>query len=370
MTEHAEAPSTLEARPAMHTGASVHAIFVCPKDRASLLLDSAALECAKCGTRFPIVNGVPVLIEDANSVFAVADYGLGGGYDGASYGRPADRTPGLRRIFRHLAYRLRNVPAGMHHFGHAEALEAVRRTCPSPAVLVVGSGGVRFGEPSDAVVHTDVAFGQYVDAIADAHDLPFPDASFDLVVAVAVLEHVADPQRCVAEFWRVLRPDGHVFAVTPFLQPVHMGAYDFTRFTPLGHRRLFRCFDAVEQGVAIGVGSASSWILAGLLESVSGARVWRNIVRTTALVFGLPLRLLDRVLRAPASRDAAGGSFFFGRRRADPIPDRIIIQEYRGGFLTPHFAPPPTGSDQTGENPGPPAAGQRRVADPDLGFRP
>ena len=328
-------------RLATQGGSSPRREFVCPKDRASLLQGADALECTKCGTRFPIVNGVPVLINDENSVFAIADYEIESGYMGASYGRAADRTSGLRRRARRMVHRLRNLPVGMGHFGHPDALAAVRRVCSSPAVLVVGSGGMRLGRPSDTVVHTDVAFAAHVDAIADAHDLPFPDASFDLVIAVAVLEHVADPQRCVAEFWRVLRPDGHVFAVTPFLQPVHMGAYDFTRFTPLGHRRLFRWFDAVEQGVAIGPGTVVGWTLGAMLESVSGARMWRKIVRTSALGFVLPLRLLDRVLRAPASRDAAGGSFFFGRRRADPIPDRIIIQEYRGGFHTPHFAAPP-----------------------------
>jgi SAM-dependent methyltransferase len=341
--EGEEASTGLETRPTAQAGARRHAIFVCPKDRASLLLGTEALECAKCGTRFPIVNGVPVLINDQNSVFAVADYGVDGGYIGASYGRAADRTPGLRRTFRRLAHRLKNVPVGMGHFGHTDALAAVRHLHPSPVVLVIGSGGLRLGEPSDTVVHTDVAFGSHVDAIADAHDLPLPDASFDLVVAVAVLEHVADPQRCVAEFWRVLRPEGHVFAVTPFLQPVHMGAYDFTRFTPLGHRRLFRCFDAVEQGVAIGPGTVFGWSLGAMLESISGARIWRKIVRTSALGFMPPLRLLDRVLRSPASRDAAGGCYFFGRRRADPIPDRIIIQEYRGGFRTPRFEAPSDG---------------------------
>ena len=84
-------------------------------------------------------------------------------------------------------------------------------------------------------------FGRpYPILLGNAETLPFPDASFDLVIAVAVLEHVADPFRCVAEMRRVLAPSGHVYAVTPFLQPVHMGAYDFTRFTPIGHRRLFR----------------------------------------------------------------------------------------------------------------------------------
>jgi SAM-dependent methyltransferase len=42
----------------------------------------------------------------------------------------------------------------------------------------------------------------------DAYALPFPDASFDAVFAHAVLQHLGDPVRALAEFRRVLRPGG------------------------------------------------------------------------------------------------------------------------------------------------------------------
>lgn len=45
---------------------------------------------------------------------------------------------------------------------------------------------------------------------APAEALPFPDASFDRVVATLVLCSVADPIRCLAEFRRVLRPGGEL----------------------------------------------------------------------------------------------------------------------------------------------------------------
>jgi ubiquinone/menaquinone biosynthesis C-methylase UbiE len=45
-------------------------------------------------------------------------------------------------------------------------------------------------------------------AIADAERLPFDDASFDLVFGHAVLHHVPDLGRALAEFERVLRPGG------------------------------------------------------------------------------------------------------------------------------------------------------------------
>src|SRR5947209_16749967 len=53
-------------------------------------------------------------------------------------------------------------------------------------------------------------------ARADAESLPFPDASFDLVLGHAVLHHLPDPERAFAEFHRVLRPGGRIaFAGEP-----------------------------------------------------------------------------------------------------------------------------------------------------------
>ena len=43
---------------------------------------------------------------------------------------------------------------------------------------------------------------------ADVASLPFSDDSFDLVLCVEVLRYLADPNSCITEIARVLRPDG------------------------------------------------------------------------------------------------------------------------------------------------------------------
>lgn len=53
-------------------------------------------------------------------------------------------------------------------------------------------------------------------AVADGVQLPFRDASFDLILLVDILEHTAYPDRIVAETRRLLAPGGVVIATVPW----------------------------------------------------------------------------------------------------------------------------------------------------------
>lgn len=48
----------------------------------------------------------------------------------------------------------------------------------------------------------------------DAQDIPFPDDSFDCVIANHMLYHVPDLDKALTEIRRVLKPDGYFFAAT------------------------------------------------------------------------------------------------------------------------------------------------------------
>jgi SAM-dependent methyltransferase len=50
----------------------------------------------------------------------------------------------------------------------------------------------------------------------DILDLPYPDESFDFLIANHVLEHVADDLRALAEVRRVLKIGGHAILQTPY----------------------------------------------------------------------------------------------------------------------------------------------------------
>jgi SAM-dependent methyltransferase len=272
------------------------------------------------------VRGVPILLNEENSVFRIADYTGDQGYGGASaYGGSADRASGLKRAYHSFAMRLAEAPVPGSNF---DPMAEILRQKPDARVLVIGAGE---REHAGDVTYTDVAFAKNVACICDAHDLPFEDGAFDAVFAEAVLEHVCDPQRVVAEIIRVLSPEGFVYAVTPFLQPVHMGAYDFTRFTYLGHRRLFRQFDDLGSGMVGGPGYSAIHLTRDLILSLSDKGRTRSVLRLGGLLVTYPMRYLDRLFsRTEAAYNAACACFFFGRKRKTPIPDRELIQMFRG----------------------------------------
>jgi SAM-dependent methyltransferase len=276
------------------------------------------------------MHGIPILLNEYVSIFRIADYVEGAPYPGASgYAGSTDPVTGFRRTYRQMARVLTEHSVKRNQTGPADVIRRVRRERPHARILVIGTGDSYYG---DDITYTDIAFGRNVTCICDAQDLPFPAGAFDAVLAVAVLEHVCDPYRCVEEIRRVLSAQGYVYADTPFLQSVHMAAYDFTRFTYLGHRRLFRWFDDIDSGIAGGPGMVAAYVFQYLILSFSDNRVYRRVARLLGLILGVPIKYVDYICRSRRSAyDVAAGNYFFGRKRDEPISDRDMIALYRGG---------------------------------------
>jgi hypothetical protein len=153
------------------------------------------------------------------------------------------------------------------------------------------------------------------------------------VVVEAVLEHVVDPARCVEEVYRVLADGGLVYADTPFMQQVHGRQYDFTRYTRLGHRRLFRRFGEVASGVSVGPGSALAWAARYFLLSFSTRPSLRAVLSGLSRLGLFWLKYFDRYLRHQTSAlDAAAGFYFLGEKNCEVLSDRELVESYCGGF--------------------------------------
>lgn len=100
------------------------------------------------------------------------------------------------------------------------------------------------------------------------HRIPEADDSFDSIVCIAVMEHVENPEEVVPEFFRVIKPGGHVIVSVPFLQPEHKVPTDFQRYTKDGLERLFRHhgFEVISCKPLFSVYHTLHWILYELVR--------------------------------------------------------------------------------------------------------
>lgn len=295
-------------------------------DRGVLNRRQDQLVCGSCARAHAIVDGVPVVLHPEKSVFD-ADQVI------RSYRerRPPAAHRGIRKLLRFVPSTTSSLVADKVFQSLEKSLEPI----PRPRILVVGGGSPGAGlarllqNPRYTFVESDIYFGSRSNLIADAHDLPFADNSFDAVISQAVLEHVLRPQACIDEMHRVLKPRGLLFVDVPFLFPVHMGAHDFTRFTLGGLRSACRWFEECEAGISGGPGQTVAMAIYYYSRSLSRSKLWSAFSMLVLPWFIFWLHHLDKLLvRRPQATDAASGVYFVGRKAKRPRTDREILQLY------------------------------------------
>jgi hypothetical protein len=129
-----------------------------------------------------------------------------------------------------------------------------------------------------------------------------------------------------------LKPNGIVYAETPFMQQVHGGEYDFCRFTHLGHRRLFRWFSVIDTGMIAGPGMALAWAWEYFWMSFVNRRgLIRKSLRAMSRLTSFWMPWCDALLTSRLGAfDAASGFYFMGRKATGPVTDRDLLAEFRG----------------------------------------
>ncbi|KOG34312.1 class I SAM-dependent methyltransferase [Streptomyces resistomycificus] len=309
----------------------IRPLLVCPRCRSDLAERPDGLHCtsADCACHsptpappaFPLAGRWPVLVDFGHSVVGRDTVASLARHANARGGADALPAP-LRRVIkppnrvaaRNIDLLLRALPG------------------PAPKLLVVGGAtvgngvGAAYRDARVRVIGFDIAAGPVTQFVADAHQVPLRTGSVDGVLVQAVLEHVLDPVAVVAEIHRVLRDDGLVYAETPFLQQVHAGAHDFTRYTASGHRYLFRRFEELAAGPVTGPGTQLLWSVDHLVRGLTRHALPGRAAR--AALFWL--RGLDRLVPADFAQDDASALYFLGRRRDRQMTEDEIVDYYRG----------------------------------------
>ena len=307
-------------------------MFACPNCKEKLkLVKSSQLECINKSCHlpkktFPIINKIPILIP-----FNLEDCILRDSYSenfinfGSKKRDVSNIKTKIKKIIRDLIYG-KNIKTIKNYKYLADHLKKDSK------VLIIGGGTI--GSGSDyffsmckrkgiKINSIDVYFSQNITAIADAHYLPFENESYELVIIQAVLEHVINPNRVVEEIYRILANNAIVYAETPFMQCVHEGPYDFTRFSHSGHRWLFKKFKEISSGAHHGAFSSSLFILS---YAISGLMRNKTIGILIRIFFTRFSKFLDLINDYKSNIDVACGTYFLGIKSKDYLSGKNQIK--------------------------------------------
>lgn len=285
--------------------------------------------CLKCDAKYMRSHsGIPILLSSLNEIFPPA------AYLDAHTGVRKEKNKFLKGFFSSSINLIGNRFIGLI----ANSLP------PGSLILVVGGGNQKknideiFQHKKIAIIYIDVDVFSDVDIFCDAHNLPFIANTFDAVITTAVLEHVMCPEVVVKEITRVLKVGGLLYSEIPFMQQVHEGAYDFTRYSLSGHRRLWNFFLEINSGMVAGPGTSLYWSIEYFFTSFSETSAGFKCLKILARALFFWIKWFDYALQNKTrAMDGASCTYFFGKKNMQKVSDLLIIQRYNGGIKLKHF---------------------------------
>jgi len=284
--------------------------------------------CFANGENYPIHSGIPVLINEEDSLFTIKDI--------------LSDTPTTQLAEYNNAKNWKNfmrrklLPALSNDKGMIDRYKALAAKLHGEKVLILGTGKkVLFYKSifSNCEVITSDVHSQFnPDIVFDAHSIPFKDDTFGLVLAGQVLEHCMRPWIVANEMQRVVKLNGLIHIEVPFNFPYHAAPYDFFRFTFTGLRSLFVMSKVDDYFVTEGNASTAGTFNANMLINFFK----RPVLRSTALAAGRILfgwlKYLDRggnknqlTLNKLAMPKGIGMTFIFDAKKRT---DADLLAEY------------------------------------------
>jgi SAM-dependent methyltransferase len=103
----------------------------------------------------------------------------------------------------------------------------IEKTLRPGRTIELGGGSGVVKEFLPEVITTDIAFAPWLDAVMDAHALPFKEESMENIVLFDVLHHLAAPAVFFGEVERVLRPKGRLVIMEPYVSMLSFPIYLF-----------------------------------------------------------------------------------------------------------------------------------------------
>ena len=174
-------------------------------------------------------------------------------------------------------------------------------------IVNLGSGNTRLLKN---IINVDIIDYKNVSVVSDIERLPFRNNSIDILVNIAVLEHVKNPEGVVEEINRILKPGGMVYSYIPFLQPFHASPFDYKRYSSEGIKNLYNKFELLSVKPTAGPMSALLWIFQEWMAMIFsfGIKPLYHLLFLIFMVLTFPLKLIDFLLVLhPMAKNIASG---------------------------------------------------------------
>ncbi len=112
----------------------------------------------------------------------------------------------------------------------------------SDIVLDIGCGEKPYYHQSikAKIVCVDIKHTEKTHVVCDAMSLPLKKSRFNGIICVNSLYYYNNPFRAVKEFSKILKKNGKLVIVMPFIYPIHDAPDDKYRFTEYGIRELLK----------------------------------------------------------------------------------------------------------------------------------
>lgn len=98
---------------------------------------------------------------------------------------------------------------------------------PGTTSVEIGSGPGLLDEIDPSIIRTDILYSKHIHCVTDAHHLPFANGSVDNLLGLDVLHHFSQPVVFLREAARVLRPEGRLVLVEPWITPFSQLVYTY-----------------------------------------------------------------------------------------------------------------------------------------------
>jgi len=202
----------------------------------------------------------------------------------------------MRQTDAELARHQREIEANLEHWRRKTCLRRIYREfyeliarnlagLQGGLVVELGSGIGSIREVIPQCLRTDVFPNPWIDRVENAYALSFADGTVSDLILFDVFHHLRYPGTALAEFWRVLMPEGRVILFEPCLSVLGLIAYGTFHDEPLRLKEPIewlapRGWSADQAGYYAAQGNASRIFLRG--EFREQWKSWR-LVKTRRL---------------------------------------------------------------------------------------